>query len=217
MLSRNQEHWLLAIDIGNSRITIGIYQGSQLQRCFHISTEFDKAGEDYNAWLQGELRQWQAQSEIRNPKSAIGTIRRAVISSVVPPLTPVFVQVVKDCLGIEAGVVNSSVVNSSLDIELKLCYDDPSQLGADRLVNVIAARELYGCPAIVIDLGTAITFDCLSQKGEYLVNNLCNPDNLCNLCSLFARLSSCQIANYALLKYNLWLILMEACFEVSRY
>ncbi|MDI6794336.1 MAG: type III pantothenate kinase [bacterium] len=161
---------ILVIDIGNSRITVGVYQGSQLQRYFHTRTEPDKTEEDYHAWLKDEFRQGDMpsdQSAIHNPQSTIrnpqSAIRKAVISSVVPSLTPVFVQVIKDCPGIEAGVVNPS-----LDIGLKLCYDAPSQLGADRLANVIAARALYGCPAIVIDLGTAVTFDCLSQKGEYL-------------------------------------------------
>ncbi|MEW5767996.1 MAG: type III pantothenate kinase [bacterium] len=157
---------------------MGIYKESQLQGHFHLPTLSDKIEEEYKSRFQDEIKRIVASKEIppgptRSPKqSAIpGThevrapsaIRQAVISSVVPQLTPVFVRLIKDCLGIAA-----TVVNPSLDAGLKLGYDDPSQLGSDRLANVIAARALYGYPAIVIDLGTAITFDCLSPKGEYL-------------------------------------------------
>jgi len=140
---------LLAIDIGNTTILFGVYKKDELKGYWRIATDKGKTSDEY-----GEI----ISSIIRDK----GDISAVIISCVVPQLAPVISQMVKDYFGIEAQFVKGT------NIKFPILYDNPKEVGADRVVNAIAAVRLYGAPVIVVDFGTATTFDVVSKNGEYL-------------------------------------------------
>lgn len=138
---------LLAIDIGNTTIVFGIYKKDELRGHFRIATDKGKTSDEY----------WEIISSLIK-----GKISAAIISCVIPPLTSVFAQMVRDYFQVEARFVEGT------NTKFPILYDNPKEVGADRVVNAIAAFRLYGGPVIVVDFGTATTFDVISKKGEYL-------------------------------------------------
>jgi type III pantothenate kinase len=140
---------LLAIDIGNTNVVIGLFKGNKLFNYFRVSTlnyqTFDEAGI--------LLRQLVGKAKMDD----------VILCSVVPPLTHIYQK------GCEKYFKKTPlVVSSDLPLGIKILYEDPRQVGADRLANVVAAYKLFGGPIIIVDLGTATTFDVVSEKGEYL-------------------------------------------------
>jgi len=142
---------LLAIDIGNTNTVVGIFEGKKLTDFFRLSTRHsltvDECGLLADQLLCGRKKK----------------IKGIVICSVVPFLTPVYREMSQKHLKIEPVIVGPQ-----LPLGMKILYDDPAQVGADRLANAVAAYQIYGGPVIVVDLGTAITFDVVSERGEYL-------------------------------------------------
>lgn len=138
---------LLAIDIGNTTIVFGIYKKDELRGHFRIATDKGKTSDEY----------WEIISSLIK-----GKISASIISCVIPPLTSVFAQMVRDYFQVEARFVEGT------NTKFPILYDNPKEVGADRVVNAIAAFRLYGGPVIVVDFGTATTFDVISKKGEYL-------------------------------------------------
>lgn len=133
---------LLTVDIGNTAISFGVFRGKQLKKTWKASTQ--------SVIKKGRLQL---------PKG----IDAAIIASVVPKATPIVKKSIKNKLGI-----SPLVLGENIKAPINNLYRNPRQVGQDRLVDAVAAKELYGCPAIVIDFGTAITFDVISKKGEYL-------------------------------------------------
>ncbi|HTY62279.1 MAG TPA: type III pantothenate kinase [Acidobacteriota bacterium] len=143
-----------AIDIGNTNITIGLYEGETLGPRWRLATGHDKTADEYGALLMGLFRR---------AKISAADVHAAAMASVVPPLTGVFVEVCRQFLGREPLVVDGTCYTG-----IRIRYDDPGQVGADRIVDVAAGYRLYGGPACIIDFGTATTFDAVSEDGEYL-------------------------------------------------
>jgi type III pantothenate kinase len=142
---------LLAVDIGNSNTVLGIFDGDKLKDFFRLSTKHSLTVDDCGFIINQLLKE--------KKKGIKGTI----ICSVVPHLTSVYQEMSQKYLQIEP-----IIVSAQLPLGIKVLYDDPSQVGADRLANAVAAYQIYGGPAIVVDLGTATTFDVVSKSGEYL-------------------------------------------------
>jgi len=142
---------LLALDIGNTNVTVGAFVGSRLKRMWRLETHPHKSAEAYGALLMGFLGQ------------SAPAVEGVAIGSVVPALTPVFQAASRRTFGHQALVVDHRL---KLGIQFKV--DRPAEVGADRIANALAAFKLYGAPAIVLDFGTATTFDCISGKGYYL-------------------------------------------------
>lgn len=140
---------LLAIDIGNTHTVIGIFDKKKLKDFFRVTTHNYKTTDECGALL----------TKLVDEKK-IGDI---ILCSVVPTLTFVYQEA-----GRKYFKKDPIVVSSELELGIKNLYDDPAQVGADRLANAVAAFVLYGGPVIVVDLGTATTFDVISKKGEYL-------------------------------------------------
>ncbi len=145
---------LLAIDIGNTHTVVGIFKGDRLKKHFRVFSRHTLTTDECiilfsQLLLQGQIRK--------------GDIRGAIICSVVPNLTAIFRDATRSYLGIEA-----IIVDWNLDLNIKIRYDLPQQVGADRIANAVAAYHLYKGPTIVVDLGTATTFDAISKDGEYL-------------------------------------------------
>jgi len=145
---------LLAIDIGNTHTVFGVYDGSLLKSDWRVSSNTQRTEDEIGAQLQQFL-----QSGGIDPAgiSAIG------ISSVVPNLTDIFDAMAKKYFKLQAVIVGSH-----LDLGIAIRYDDPSAVGADRICNAIAGHKKYGGPLIIVDFGTATTFDVIAANGDYL-------------------------------------------------
>ncbi len=145
---------LLAIDIGNTNIVLGLYKGEDLMSHWRIATDHRRMPDEY-AMLLMELF-----AHARHRPEQVSGIAMA---SVVPPLTRTFEALCRDYFGQEPLVVDVGVKTG-----VRIRYDNPREVGADRVVNAAAAYRLYGGPACVVDFGTATTFDAISREGDYL-------------------------------------------------
>ena len=143
---------LICIDIGNTNTAVGIFVKNILRNYYRVSSNHFLTVDECGILIR------QLVGEIKTEK-----IEGVIIASVVPALTSVYQEMSQKYLHSEP-----IVVSSKLPLGIKILYDDPEQVGADRLANAVAAFELYGGPAIVVDLGTATTFDVIAEEGEYL-------------------------------------------------
>jgi len=145
---------LLVVDIGNTNIALGVFEGNDLIQNWKIRSEREKTSDEYEITLLNLMS--LAHLEVK-------TINSIIISSVVPPLTPIFQSLSQNLLK-----VNALVVGPGLKTGMPILYENPQEVGADRVVASVAAFEKYGGPAIIVDFGTATTFDAISESGEYL-------------------------------------------------
>jgi type III pantothenate kinase len=145
---------LLAVDIGNTNTALGIFLEKKLIEDWKIRTERERTSDEYALTLLSLLN-----------SSGIETseIKSAIISSVVPPLTPVFQNLCQKLFQLKP-----LVVGPGLKTGMSILYENPLEVGADRVVVAVAAFEKYGGPCVVVDFGTATTFDAISSQGEYL-------------------------------------------------
>ncbi len=144
---------LLTVDIGNSDTVVGLFRGARLAGFWRL-TSGRLTADEATLLVRHVLRE--------GPRGAAP--RGAVLCSVVPRLTPAWGEALERTTRRAPLEVTAELVRELLPIR----YHDPSAVGADRIANALAARELYGAPAIVVDLGTATTFDCVSAEGAYL-------------------------------------------------
>lgn len=145
---------LLVIDIGNTNIVMGVFEGQTLLRDWRLRTERNTTEDEFNIIISSLF----AQSNIRPDQ-----IDRTIISSVVPPMVTIFDSFCRKYLGDPPFWVNPSSYTG-----MPNRYRNPADVGADRIVNAVAAFAKYNCSLVVIDFGTATTFDSISSKGEYL-------------------------------------------------
>lgn len=145
---------LLAIDIGNTTVAFGLFDDRTLLRHWRVQSDRDKTADEYGALLRSLF------AAASLDPGAVGAV---IVSSVVPPLTPIFQALGHDLFGAKA-----LVVGPGLKTGMPILYEVPLEVGADRVVAAVAAYEKYGGPCIVLDFGTATTFDAISAKGEYL-------------------------------------------------
>ncbi len=150
---------LLAIDIGNTNIVCGVFDGDRILGKARIATDHCKTADEYGVLLHNILiRRTETDSE-----DAVHKITAFALSSVVPALTSTFRIVAKTYFDIEPLVVGPGIRT-----EMPVKYDDPRQVGADRIVNAVAGINLYPAPLIIIDFGTALTFCAISRDKEYI-------------------------------------------------
>ncbi len=145
---------LLAIDVGNTSIAVGIFQKKSLIKNWKIRTERNKTCDEYGITLLNLL-------SLSGMK--VKEIKSVILSSVVPPLTPVFQDLSQSLFGIKSVVVGPGVKTG-----MSILYENPLEVGADRVIAAVAAYDKLGGPCVVVDFGTATTFDAVSSKGEYL-------------------------------------------------
>lgn len=145
---------LLAIDVGNSKIAFGIFEADRLKVSLSMSTAIHRMEDEYASLLFNLLPHHEV---------AMSDIREAIMCSVVPPLVHVFQELCQRYLGIPLLVVGPGTRTG-----VRISLDNPREVGPDRIVNAAAAYRFYGGPAIVIDMGTATTFDVISKEGDYL-------------------------------------------------
>lgn len=145
---------LLVIDIGNTNTSLGVYSEEKLVAHWRMATVRDRTTDEYGVLA----RQMFTLFEIDYRR-----ISGVIIASVVPPLNFTFQKLSENYFGHKAVFVDKD-----LDFGLKILYNPPGDVGADRIVDAVAAIERYGAPCIVVDFGTATTFDAINSKGEYL-------------------------------------------------
>ena len=145
---------LLAIDVGNSNNVIGLFSNGKLLTHWRIRTEWTRTSDEYWVLIKEFIQLNDVDTE---------TIDEIVIACVVPPLIPILQEMGRKYFACEPLIVGPGVKTG-----ISILYNNPAEVGADRIVNSVAAYEKYGGPLIIVDFGTAITFDVVSRKGEYL-------------------------------------------------
>lgn len=145
---------LLVTDIGNTNVVIGIYSEKKLIKKWRLSTHRYNTKDEYSIFLR---------SLLKDADIYPGDITSAALCSVVPSLTPRFTKVLDEAFGIR-----SLVVRPGIKTGLVVLYEPPQDVGADRIVNSVAGYWKFGGPLIIVDFGTATTFDVISEKGEYI-------------------------------------------------
>ncbi|HNH26274.1 MAG TPA: type III pantothenate kinase [Anaerolineales bacterium] len=145
---------LLTIDIGNTNLTLGLYEGDTLGAHWRLSTDHNRMPDEYGLQFLGVLQ---------NAGKTIKDIQGISVASVVPPLTGRVIQACREYLKQEPLVVDAGVKTG-----IKIRYEDPKAVGADRVCDAVAVMKLYGGPACVVDFGTATTFNAVTRDGEYL-------------------------------------------------
>ncbi len=145
---------VLAIDIGNTNTVLGVYQDEELIAYWRTATALHRMA-DENAVLLNSF--------LTHAGLSFSDIKDGILSCVVPPLLPIFQEMCQRYMNFTALVVEPGIKTG-----MRILYDNPQEVGADRIVNAVAAKELYGTPLIIIDFGTATTFDAVSKEGDYL-------------------------------------------------
>ena len=145
---------LLTIDVGNTNITMGLYEGDSLGSRWRLATNHERMPDEYGLQFKGWLTHEQ---------HLVKDITGICLASVVPPLTSKIVQACSKYLEKDPLVVDAGVKTG-----VRILYEDPKAVGADRIADAAAVQKLYGGPACVVDFGTATTFDGISTEGDYL-------------------------------------------------
>jgi len=163
---------LLAIDVGNTNIVYGLFDGPRLVHQFRVETSRGRTADEYAV----VVRQLLAMRSV-DPSE----VKAAIIASVVPALTEPMLDLVRRAFGLEALVVGPGIKTG-----MAILYENPREVGADRIVNAVAAYERFHGGVIVVDFGTATTFDCVTPKGEYM-GGVIAPGIQISADALFAR------------------------------
>ncbi len=145
---------LLVIDVGNTQTVMGVYDGADLLVSWRLSTDIRKSGDEFWVILRNLFREAGLDTS---------SVDGVCVSSVVPPLQSMLEEVCARYFKCEPVVVEPGIKTG-----LSILYDNPREVGADRIVNAVAGIDLYGCPLIIVDFGTATTFDAVSAKAQYL-------------------------------------------------
>lgn len=145
---------LLLIDVGNTNIVMGIYEGDEFKFSWRLGTKVARTSDEYGLQVDSILRHYGVDIE---------DIKDVVLASVVPSIQHTLRTMCTRYLGKEPMVIGEGTKTG-----MKIKYDNPKEVGADRIVNAVAAYQRYGGPCIVIDIGTAISFDVINQEGDYL-------------------------------------------------
>jgi len=145
---------LLTIDIGNTNLTLGLFEGDHLGAHWRLATDHNRMPDEYGLQFLGLLQ---------NASKPLDEITGISLASVVPPLTGRVIQACREYLKQEPLVVDAGIKTG-----IKIRYEDPRAVGADRVCDAVAVMKYYGGPACVVDFGTATTFNAITKEGEYL-------------------------------------------------
>jgi type III pantothenate kinase len=145
---------LLVMDVGNTNTVLGVYEGTHLRVSWRLTSRREQTADEYGVFIQALLK-----TRGIEPKSVTGI----AISTVVPPVHQILEEMCVKYFGIHPFVVEPGV-----NVAMPILLENPKEAGPDRIVNAVAAVALYGAPLIIVDFGTATTFDCISPRGEFL-------------------------------------------------
>lgn len=161
---------LLVLDVGNTNVVLGIYRDDQLISSWRLATARDRTADEY-----GILARQLLNGAVHQPLDG------AIIGSVVPPLNGPMAHMVREYFGVEPVFVEPGIKTG-----IAIHVDNPQEVGADRIINSVAAFEEYGGPTIIVDFGTATTFDLVTANAEY-VGGVIAPGLTISAEALFAR------------------------------
>lgn len=164
----------LAIDIGNTTTMIGFFEGDKLKGSFRVASSHAVTADECGILIH-ELLRFHAGND--------KTVRKIGICSVVPTLSQIYISMAEKYFKLKALSLDPST-----QLDFRVLYDDPAQVGADRLANTAAVRKLFGYPAIIVDLGTATTFDVIDVAGDY-IGGLIAPGLWTSASNLFKKAS----------------------------
>jgi type III pantothenate kinase len=150
---------LLAIDVGNTNTVLGAFEGKTLRQHWRVETNHNRTADEYGIMVRALF----AVGEL-DPRA----VQAVVVSSVVPPLASTLEHMSRRYFGLAPLFVGPGVKTG-----MPILYEDPREVGADRIVNAVAAFERWHCGLVVVDFGTATTFDAVSERGEYLGGAIC--------------------------------------------
>ena len=145
---------LLALDVGNTTVTMGVYDGDSLRATYRFATDVGRFADEYSVLML---------SLLAHDALTAADVDEAVIACVVPDLEPTFVSICKRYFRARPLIVSAGVKTG-----LRILYDTPRDVGADRVADAVAASQLYGTPVIVVDLGTGTVFDAINREGDYV-------------------------------------------------
>lgn len=145
---------LLVMDVGNTNTVLGVYDGARLLVSWRLTSRREQTPDEYGVFIQALLRNRGIEPD---------GISGVVISTVVPPVHQTLEEM---CL--KYFRIHPFVVEPGVNVSMPIRLENPRELGPDRIVNAVAAVALYGAPLIIVDFGTATTFDCISPQGEFL-------------------------------------------------
>ena len=145
---------ILVFDVGNTETTIGLFEGTTLRAHWRIMTDVARTPDEFGLLLRALCDAAEV------PRRAIAG---AAIGSVVPPVTSPLAEACRQCFGVAAVVVDARAA-----LPIRLDVDEPLTVGADRIINTLAASRLHARDTVVVDLGTATTFDCITADGVFL-------------------------------------------------
>jgi type III pantothenate kinase len=163
---------LLVADVGNTNTVVGVFDGDRLLASWRLTSRREQTADEYGLFIETLLRTRGLQAQ---------QIRAVAISNVVPPVQQTLEWMCEKYFGLVPYNVDPGV-----NTAIPLAVDNPREIGPDRIVNAVAARARYGPPLIIIDFGTATTFDCVTPKGEYL-GGVIAPGIQISADALFAR------------------------------
>ena len=149
----------LMIDIGNTHTVLGIYHNHHLEKHWRLTSHASRTEDEIWAVVDSFFKFENLQTR---------DIAGVCISSVVPGLTRIYQWMVEKYLA-----CRTMLIGTELDLGMKILYHDPPSVGADRICNAVAGKEKYGTPLIIVDFGTATTFDCINKQGDYLGGVIC--------------------------------------------
>jgi type III pantothenate kinase len=145
----------LAIDVGNTNVTLGLFEGESIRATWRLATDIDRLADEYGSLLL---------SLVQHSGLSVNEVEESAMTCVVPELEPVFLTVCRRYFGVAPLVVGVGTRTG-----LKVLYDTPRDVGADRVVDAVAAIRNYGPPPlIIVDIGTATVFDAVNEDGDYL-------------------------------------------------
>jgi type III pantothenate kinase len=145
---------ILVFDVGNTETTVGLFDGERLARHWRLTTEASRTPDELGLMIATLLRATDV---------APGDVTAAAIGSVVPPVTGPLAEACEQWLGAPA-----TIVDAAAGLPIRVDVDEPLTVGADRLINTLAASRMFGRDTIVVDLGTATTFDCITADGTFI-------------------------------------------------
>ncbi len=165
---------IVLIDAGNTNTVFGVYRGDELVEHLRLSTDRERTADEYGALLLPLFDRLGLE---------LGATDSVMVSSVVPPMN-----LTMEILAREYFRTTAVFIEPGLETGMPIRYDNPAEVGADRIVNSVAAVERYGAPVVVVDFGTATTFDVVNSAGEY-VGGIITPGIGISAEALFARAS----------------------------
>ena len=150
---RKEGYMILVVDVGNTNMTMGVYEGSKLKATFHIMTKVPRTSDEYGVLITQLLQ---------NRGVRMSALEGSIVSSVVPDVMHSF-------LGALVRYTQTKPLNvgPGMKTGIRIVTEDPRAIGADRIVDAVAAYTKYGGPVLVLDFGTATTYDLITEKGEF--------------------------------------------------